>query len=94
LTEILIVLEILDKTRDPIVFRSITPGTVRAETAKLIWLVVNRNLEAFRLEYPGQKPPKIKVLAMTPGDESSSRDEAILEIMKAKEALFPQYFST
>jgi hypothetical protein len=94
LAEILIILEVPDKSKVPTVFRSITPDTVRGEAADLIWSVVKQNREAFRQDFPGLNPPKIKVLALKAGDESSSEDEKVLEIMKAKQLSFPHYFGS
>jgi hypothetical protein len=92
LTEILIVLEIPPTSKLPIVFRNITAGTVRGETANLIMSVVNQNRETFRHEFPGQRPPKIKVVAFNAGNESSSEDERVLGILKAKRMTLPHYF--
>jgi len=92
LTEILIVLEIPTSSKLPIVFRSITPGTVRGETVNLIMSVVNQNRETFRHQFPGQNLPKIKVVAFNSENESSSEDEKILRILKAKRMSLPHYF--
>ncbi|KAH8743274.1 hypothetical protein F5882DRAFT_387782 [Hyaloscypha sp. PMI_1271] len=65
LDEVLIVLTIERTLRVPLFFRSITPGTVREESASLVMSMVDENIEAFRFEFPHLQPPKIKVVAFS-----------------------------
>lgn len=89
LDEILIVLTIERTLLVPLFFRSITPGTVRGESASLVMSMVDENIEAFRFEFPHLKPPKIKVVAFCDGNESSHGDEAFLIEMRSFRSRFP-----
>jgi hypothetical protein len=89
LDEVLIVLTIERTLRVPLFFRSITPGTVREESASLVMSMVDENIEAFRFEFPHLQPPKIKVVAFSDGNESSHGDEAFLIEMRSFRSRFP-----
>lgn len=89
LNEILIVLSIERTLRVPLFFRNITPGTVRRQSADLVMSMVEENIQAFRLEFPQQEPPKIRVVAFSDGNESSHGDEDFLEAMRGYRMRFP-----
>jgi hypothetical protein len=88
-SEILIVLSIERTLRVPLFFRSITPGTLRGQSADVVMSVVDENVAAFRLEHPNLQPPRIKVVAFTEANESSHGDEDFLESMRSFRLGFP-----
>ncbi len=88
-SEILIVLSIERTLKVPLFFRSITPGTLRGQSAAVVMSMVDENIEAFRLENPDLQPPTIKVVAFSEANESSHGDEAFLESMRTFRWGFP-----
>jgi hypothetical protein len=89
-SEILIVLSIERTLRVPLFFRSITPRTLRGQSADVVMSMVDENVDAFRLEHPNLQPPRIKVVAFTEANESSHGDEAFLGLMRSFRLGFPQ----
>jgi hypothetical protein len=82
-SEILIVLSVERTLKVPLFFRSITPGTLRGQSAAVVMAMVDENIEALRLENPDLQPPTIKVVAFSEANESSHGDEAFLGSMRS-----------
>ncbi len=81
-SEILIVLSIERTLKVPLFFRSVTPCTLRGQSAAVVMSMVDENIEAFRLEHPDLQPPTVKVVAFSEANESSHGDEAFLGSMR------------